>query len=310
MPEIHIDFSKFVPFDVPLQHRPQLHRDATIRDHHDFSMSSSYACRQMRPNSLKTVSALVCCMMLATLSTGCGPSYSPDTYASNAAQQAAKVDQGIVVGVRAVMISADTALETTTAGAAGGIAGSEIGAGAGSALGALGGTVAGGVVGAAVGHAAGDTDGYEYIVRKPNGELLSVTQKDPEPLAIGAPVLIIEGPQARIVIDYTVHLPPPPAASPPAVAPPAAKTAPAEPQQVQPQPVQAPPVQAPPVQTPPVQTEAGTAPVSVTPLPPPTSPATSVAPAPAGSSGEKKPADPSVTAKPGETPAAAAPGGS
>src|SRR6185437_3063314 len=76
--------------------------------------------------------------------------------------------------------------------------------GIGSALGALGGTVLGGIVGSTVEHTTADTQGYEYIVRKTNGDLLSVTQKDATPLAIGAHVLIIAGNQARIVPDYTV----------------------------------------------------------------------------------------------------------
>jgi outer membrane lipoprotein SlyB len=135
---------------------------------------------------------------------GCAPTYSPDTYASNAVQVANKVDQGIIVGIRAVLISADPTTGIATLGAAGGIAGSQVGGGATSALGALGGTVAGGVVGNVVSHSTGDTTGFEYIVRKPNGDLLSVTQKDPEPLGLGQHVLIIQGPQARIVTDYTV----------------------------------------------------------------------------------------------------------
>jgi outer membrane lipoprotein SlyB len=143
-------------------------------------------------------------MLLGALVSGCTPGYSPDTYASAAAQQANKVDQGIIVGVRAVQISADTTLAMASGGAAGGVAGSTIGGGTASALGAVGGTVAGGVVGNVIGHAAGDTNGFEYIVKKPNGDLLSVTQTDPAPLGIGAHVLIIEGPQARVVPDYTV----------------------------------------------------------------------------------------------------------
>jgi outer membrane lipoprotein SlyB len=136
---------------------------------------------------------------------GCQPNYSPDTYASAAAQQANKVDPGVIVGVRAVQISADTTLVTGTTAAAGGIAGSQMGAGAGGAFGALGGTVAGGVVGNVVGHAQGDTDGFEYIVRKDNSnDMISVTQKDLKALGVGAHVLVIEGPQARVVPDYTV----------------------------------------------------------------------------------------------------------
>ena len=148
--------------------------------------------------------------MLAALP-GCAPSYSPDTYATNATQQANKVDQGVIVGVRPVKISVDATLGSATGAAAGGIAGSQIGGGGPvTALSALSGTVAGGVVGNVVSHAAGDTDGFEYIVKKTNGDMLSVTQKDVTALGIGAHVLIIEGPQARVVADYTVPLAVPP----------------------------------------------------------------------------------------------------
>ncbi len=156
--------------------------------------------RQFRTGILASTAVTLC----GLLATGCTPNYSPNTYAAAAAQQANKVDQGIVVGVRAIQISADTTLGTATGAAAGGVVGSTVGGGATSALGAVGGTVAGGVVGNVIGHAAGDTDAFEYIVKKDNGDLLSVTQKDLTPLGVGAHVLIIEGAQARIVPDYTV----------------------------------------------------------------------------------------------------------
>lgn len=159
-------------------------------------------CRLFRTSFAISAAAL----LASVLVTGCTPNYSPDTYASAAAQQANKVDQGIIVGVRAIQISADTTLATTTGAAAGAVAGSTVGGGTGSALGAVGGTLAGGVVGNVVGHASGDTGGFEYIVKKPNGDLLSVTQQDPAPLGIGAHVLIIEGAQARVVPDYTVPM--------------------------------------------------------------------------------------------------------
>jgi outer membrane lipoprotein SlyB len=146
---------------------------------------------------------------------GCGPSYSPNTYASAAVQQAAKVDQGEVVGVRQVSVSADATLGTVTGAAAGGIAGAGVDAGGPvTALSALGGSVVGGLVGSGVEHATGDTIAYEYIVRQNNGDLVSVTQRDTVPLAIGQKVLVISGKQARVVADYTVSLPgfpPPPA---------------------------------------------------------------------------------------------------
>ncbi|HLG88123.1 MAG TPA: hypothetical protein VKZ79_13110 [Alphaproteobacteria bacterium] len=148
----------------------------------------------------------VAALALPCVLAACGPDYSPNTYSSAAVQHAEKVDQGVVVGVRVVSITADSTIGTATGGAAGGIAGSQIGQGPISALGAVGGTVAGGLVGNAIAHSTDDTFGYEYIVRKPNGDLLSVTQKDLHPLDIGQHVLIIEGPQARIVPDYTVQV--------------------------------------------------------------------------------------------------------
>lgn len=157
--------------------------------------------------------------------TGCASDYSPNTYAAGAVQQASKVNQGVVVGVRKIDIRASGTTGAVTGAGVGGIAGSQLGTGAGQSLGALGGSLVGGLFGSAVEQQAGDTFGYEYIVRKPNAELLSVTQKDEVPLAIGTHVLLIEGSQARIVRDYTVPIDPPgttepaPAAKPPEAAP-------------------------------------------------------------------------------------------
>ena len=110
------------------------------------------------------------------------PSYSPDTYASSAVQQANKVEQGVVVGVRKVAVDASGATGAVTGAAAGGIAGSQAPGGTVStALGALGGSLVGGLIGSGVERAAGDTFAYEYVVRKPNNELISVTQRDPAP---------------------------------------------------------------------------------------------------------------------------------
>ena len=143
---------------------------------------------------------------------GCGPNYSPNTYASAAVQQANPTQRGVVVGVRKVGGSADATLGTVTGAAAGGIAGAGVdGGGPITALSALGGSVIGGVVGSGVEHATGDTTAYEYIVQEAKGDLVSVTQRDSVPLAIGQKVLVIAGKQARVVADYTVPLPEQPA---------------------------------------------------------------------------------------------------
>jgi outer membrane lipoprotein SlyB len=142
-------------------------------------------------------------LILAALS-GCGPTYSPDTYASNAVQQANKVEQGVIVGVRDVAVSASGTVGTVTGAAAGGIAGSQVGVGVTSAFSSLGGALVGGLAGSAVEHVSADTKAFEYIVKKGNGDLVSVTQKDKTPLALGQHVLVIAGNQARVVPDYTL----------------------------------------------------------------------------------------------------------
>jgi outer membrane lipoprotein SlyB len=143
-------------------------------------------------------------MLLMSALAGCGRNYSPDTYATNAVQQANKVDPGMVVGVRPVQISAQGTVGGVAGAAAGGVAGSQLGVGATGALGTIGGSIVGGVAGVAAEHMVADTNGFEYIVRKSNGDLVSVAQKDDKPLRIGQRVLVIAGSQARIVPDYTV----------------------------------------------------------------------------------------------------------
>lgn len=178
------------------------------------------------------LSRLASFLVLAAALTACGPDYSPNTYATNAVQQANKVDQGVVVGVREVGVSASGTTGAVVGGAAGGIAGSQFGEGTGKAFATLGSTLVGGIAGSAAEHVMGDTRAFEYIVRKSNGDMLSVTQKDTEPLQVGQKVLVIAGNQARVIADYTVPLPEPPkqaAAAPPerptTAPPPAAVTA-------------------------------------------------------------------------------------
>lgn len=158
----------------------------------------------------------------------CAPDYSPNTYASGAVQQANKVEPAVVVGYREVAISANGSIGAVTGGAAGGVLGTQSGSvGINSALGAVGGTMIGTLLGTSIEHMTGDTTGWEYIVRKPNGDMLSVTQREERPLALGQKVLVITGSQARIVPDYAVAIDPPPApaAQAPVVAP-AAEPAP------------------------------------------------------------------------------------
>ncbi len=154
---------------------------------------------------------------------GCGNRYSANEYATRAVQQANRTEQGVVAGFRMIQIAADGTTGAAAGAAAGGVLGSATpGNRIAEALGAVGGALVGGLIGNAAERAANSGDGVEYVVRKRNGELVSVVQRDVVPLEVGARVLVIEGAQARIVPDYTVPEPaatPAPSAVPPAAAP-------------------------------------------------------------------------------------------
>jgi outer membrane lipoprotein SlyB len=144
-------------------------------------------------------------LALALALAACGSRYSPDSYATRAVQQANKVEKGTVVGRRQVKVSAEGSTGAATGAAAGGVVGAAAPAAGGvmSALGGVGGALVGGLVGTAAEHTVVDTRAYEYVVHTAKGELLSVTQMDTTPLAIGQNVLVIAGNQARVVPDYT-----------------------------------------------------------------------------------------------------------
>jgi len=166
--------------------------------------------------------------LLPAILAGCGQGYSPNTYASNAAQVEAAVQRGMIIGVRQVLISADGTVGAAAGGAAGGVTGAQVAAGGVvTALGAIGGTLVGGIGGTVAAQKVADTKGWEYIVQEePGDKLVSVTQTSKTPLAIGTNVLVIAGTQqARIVPDYTVTAAAP-TAKPPAAS--ASKTAAAQ----------------------------------------------------------------------------------
>ena len=151
--------------------------------------------------------SLKLCLIIGSLTglAGCGTGsdYSPNTYANSAAQQAQKVDAGIVVGFREVLISANGTVGAVTGGAAGGVLGSASGGSTmDQALGGVIGTAVGSIVGSTIEHVTGDTKGWEYIVKKRNGDFISVTQTEPKPLALGQKVLVLSSAQqARVIPD-------------------------------------------------------------------------------------------------------------
>ncbi|MCW8085845.1 hypothetical protein [Sabulicella glaciei] len=148
-------------------------------------------------------------LLLALALAGCGTRYNPDEYASRAVQQANPVQQGVVIGARRIAITTDGHAGAAVGGASGGALGAASGGHPmASTLGAVSGALVGGVLGAMTERAATASDGTEYIIRRTDRpELVSVTQRDRDPLPVGARVLVIAGAQARIVPDYTSEIP-------------------------------------------------------------------------------------------------------
>jgi outer membrane lipoprotein SlyB len=189
-------------------------------------------------------------LLLPLALTACGQRFSPDAYATTAVQQMNRVEQGVVIGRRQVTVQADGSTGAATGGAAGGIIGAQTpGGNMAGAIGAVGGALVGGLFGSAAERVAGDTTAFEYIVRKTNGDLVSVTQRDPAPLGLGLRVLVIAGNQARIVPDYTAPGDPAPTSIPAEAAQAPNAAAPASGAT----PVSSPPPPAPPAETPPAQ---------------------------------------------------------
>jgi len=135
----------------------------------------------------------------------CGSRFSADEYSARAVQQANPVQQGVIAGSRRVAIAAGGEAGAAAGAAAGGVLGSAAAAGnsVSGALGAVGGALVGGLVGSAAERSSANTDAVEYLVRRNDGELVSVTQRDAVPIPLGTRVLVITGNQARVVPDYT-----------------------------------------------------------------------------------------------------------
>ena len=156
--------------------------------------------------------ALACLALLA----GCGSQFTANEYAARAVQQANPVQQGVIAGSRRVAIAAGGEAGAAAGAAAGGVVGSAASAGnsVSSALGAVGGALVGGLIGTTAERSTSNTDAVEYIIRRADGELVSVTQRDAVPIPLGTRVLVITGNQARVVPDYTGQAVEPPPRAP------------------------------------------------------------------------------------------------
>ncbi|CUX96545.1 outer membrane lipoprotein [Candidatus Doolittlea endobia] len=105
---------------------------------------------------------------------------SSDVYSASEAKQVQSVTYGTLMGIRPVQIQGneDSNVVGAISGAVlGGVLGSTIGGGSGSSLASTAGAVAGSVAGSSIESAVNRTQGVELEVRKDDGNIIIVVQK-------------------------------------------------------------------------------------------------------------------------------------
>lgn len=139
---------------------------------------------------------------------GCASNLGGGTYSRGSVGDVQHSARGTLVSVRHIQIEGTkSGVGTATGAVLGGAVGSEIGqGGAARVAGVLGGAVLGGLLGSAVERGATQRAGYEYVVRKPNGDLITIVQEADGPaIAAGSSVLVIYGDRARVVPDNSYY---------------------------------------------------------------------------------------------------------
>jgi outer membrane lipoprotein SlyB len=134
---------------------------------------------------------------------GCASGLGSNSYERAEVGAMARVDEGVVVGSRAVTIEGSrqgSSLGTVAGAVIGGMVGHQFGGGSDErAIGAAVGAVGGAVAGNAIGKSATEHQGYAYTVRLKSGELVSVVQGGDMLIPNGAPVLIERGERVRVI---------------------------------------------------------------------------------------------------------------
>jgi len=129
---------------------------------------------------------------------------SGNTYSSQSLGKIGRVDKGVVLNVRLVNVEGTTKTGTMLGGVTGAALGYEIGKGSGDAtkiLGSAAGAIVGGIAGAGTEEMITRTTAYEYIVEMETGHMETIVQRDDTPISHGDRVILLKGPDAKIILD-------------------------------------------------------------------------------------------------------------
>ena len=115
------------------------------------------------------------------LASGCARDINPSNVSAGAAGEAMTTYRGVIVSLRKITVESGDSFDNNGigllfGGATGAVLGSTIGKGSGNALATIGGAAAGAALGALAEGEIKEQDGLEYVVRRDDGQLITVVQ--------------------------------------------------------------------------------------------------------------------------------------
>lgn len=142
----------------------------------------------------------------ATL-TGCANTntLSGDVYTADQAKEVQQVNYGTIVSVKPVRIQAgndSNVLGTVGGGVLGGFLGHTIGGGSGQALATAAGAVIGGLAGNKAESVVDRTDGVQLVIRKDDGQTISVVQKSGDRSFIARERVMLTSTGGRVNVSH------------------------------------------------------------------------------------------------------------
>lgn len=134
---------------------------------------------------------IFCVMLMALALVGCGIGDTNTTYDRADIGRAGVVSMGQIIAMNQIQTAGTNSVGTLSGGVAGAAAGSMIGGNtAVNIIGGVGGAVLGGILGAKTEEALTKDTAIEFIVRKENGQIISIVQSNELGLRVGDKVLL------------------------------------------------------------------------------------------------------------------------
>ncbi len=137
---------------------------------------------------------------LALTLAACTSNIGANDYSTSGVRQVGRAMGCTVLSVRQVVVRSDNNVGMIAGAGAGGLAGSMVGGNdTTKILGALGGAVVGGIAGDAAQSGLSKQEGYEYVVKTQNGNVMTITQGNDVLMTPGDKCYLLYGKEARVI---------------------------------------------------------------------------------------------------------------